>query len=184
MTWSSRNPWHVFYFSNLGVFDKEVHEFAKYNDKRGSNAHRALSALIHKKGRTLAVALSAVDALVKIPRKRKQVVQSWPVIFFSSWIRACFENDRYGGYFLLGGQKLDCWEHAQRMLGDFWSRYRKMEPDLFPSHPQQTLPIFLHGDEGRGLGKRPLLVISFQPVIGITGGENTNSSGHLSQTFV
>lgn len=47
-------------------------------------------------------------------------------------------------------------------------------------HPKE-LPLILHGDEGKGRGqaKRPLLVVSFQPVIGWTSSDNVSSTKYL-----
>lgn len=69
----------------------------------------------------------------------------------------------------MGGHTLDSWNEAQKMLETFWNRYSNIDPNV-PAIPSCTMPMYLHGDEGRGLGKRPLLVISYQPVMGWTGG--------------
>lgn len=69
----------------------------------------------------------------------------------------------------MGGHTLDSWNEAQKTLETFWNRYSNIDPNV-PAIPSCTMPMYLHGDEGRGLGKRPLLVISYQPVMGWTGG--------------
>ena len=81
--------------------------------------------------------------------------------------------------FFLGGNTLDTWEDAQAMLQTFWGRYKNIDPSLVPEHPSQTVPFYIHGDEGRGLGKRPLLVISFQPTMSWTGGQKIPSTKYL-----
>ena len=54
-----------------------------------------------------------------------------------------------------------------------------------PETPSRCIPLFLHGDEGRGQCKRPVLVVSFQCVIGWSGDENVNSKKrHATQNFV
>jgi hypothetical protein len=78
----------------------------------------------------------------------------------TDWARLCFENSKYNGFFFLGGNTLDTWDDAQAMLQTFWGRYKNIDPSLVPEHPSQTVPFYIHGDEGRGLGKRPLLVLS------------------------
>jgi hypothetical protein len=75
---------------------------------------------------------------------------------------------------------LDEWADAQNMLKEFWSRYGKIDQTMVPSNPSQTIPVYLHGDEGRGLGKRPLLVISFQPVMSWVGANSIPSTKHLA----
>ena len=63
-------------------------------------------------------------------------------------------------------------------LEEFWHRYRFVE-DSMPENPRRTLPVMLHGDEGRGQVKRPLMVVSFQPLLSCYGGNNLNSKGQL-----
>ena len=75
---------------------------------------------------------------------------------------------------------MDEWVDAQNMLKEFWSRYGKIDPTMVPTNPSQTIPVYLHGDEGRGLGKRPLLVISFQPVMSWVGANIIPSTKHLA----
>ena len=82
--------------------------------------------------------------------------------------------------FSLAGKTLDEWADAQNMLKEFWSRYGKIDQTMVPSNPSQTIPVYLHGDEGRGLGKRPLLVISFQPVMSWVGANSIPSTKHLA----
>lgn len=113
--------------------------------------------------------VSSVNVKVKVARKRKVIIKPWPVIHLSSWMKECFGNRKYEGFFFLGGRRLEDWNSAQELFKTFWDRYSKIDPDAVPKHPSQTVPVYLHGDEGRGLGKRPLLVISFQPVMGWLG---------------
>ena len=77
--------------------------------------------------------------------------------------------------FFLGGLTLENLPSVHGMLSRFWERYSHVEDVVEVAHPSTTIPWFLHGDEGRGLGKRPLLVISYQCCIGYTGEENINS---------
>ena len=135
--------------------------------------------MIHRKDKTLPVRLSSVDVKVKVPRRRKLLVKPWPVLYMTDWARLCFENSKYNGFFFLGGNTLDTWEDAQAMLQTFWGRYKNIDPSLVPEHPSQTVPFYIHGDEGRGLGKRPLLVISFQPTMSWTGGQKIPSTKYL-----
>ena len=68
------------------------------------------------------------------------------------------------------------------MFAEFWARHA-LSGGSTPKRPGQTLPIWIHGDEGRGLGKKPLLVVSYQPVIGWKGPTAVTSSGCLDCTF-
>jgi len=134
-----------------------------------------MHGLIHRKDKTLSVQVDSVQTRVRIPRKKKVILRPWPVIYLSNWVKECFENKRYGGFFFLGGHTLDNWDDAQKMLKTFWDRYSNIDPNV-PANRSTTIPIYLHGDEGRGLAKRPLLVISYQPVMGWTGGGRVPST--------
>ena len=73
------------------------------------------------------------------------------------------------------------------MFARFWERYEAVNqehPIFFEKTREQQkhcIPIACHGDEGRGLGKNPVLVESYQPVIPWSGEDNLNMVGRLSQ---
>ena len=110
------------------------------------------------------VRLSSVLTPIRASRRRKVVQQSWPVLHLSSWIKVCFQK-RYGGFFLLGGLTMDNLEQVECTLARFWERHASVDGDQ-PPCPKRTIPFYIHGDEGRGQCKRPVLVLSFQPVLG------------------
>jgi len=74
-------------------------------------------------------------------------------------------NTPFEGFFFLGGKKVDQLREVEDQLSKFWQHYKYVDSDV-PSSPKRTLPIYLHGDEGRGLVKRPILILAFQPIIG------------------
>ena len=89
---------------------------------------------------------------------------------------------------VLGGHKLSGGEPAFRgMFARFWDRFRKGRPDLDlysqPFDRSLCVPIALHGDEGRGKLKRPIMVLSLQPVISWRGEAFTNSSRYVGETL-
>lgn len=170
---------------SLGVYDEKVVKLTRCHKSATSRNHsRAMHRMIHREDKTLPVDISAVDVKVKVPRRRKVLIKPWPVISLTSWARLCFENVNYNGYFLLGGQTLDDWDSVQVMLGDFWDRFKHMDSELVPTHPAQTVPIYIHGDEGRGLVKRPLLIISYQPAMSWAGALRIPSTKHLYKMIV
>ena len=85
------------------------------------------------------------------------------------------EDQKYRGYFFLGGQTLENIDAIESMLEDFWLKYEVVEPGCRPLFPKRTIGFYIHGNEGRGQVKRPLLIIAFQCIIGWTGASNTNS---------
>lgn len=80
---------------------------------------------------------------------------------------------------MLGGHKLETELPAiKTMLRQFWERYHFID-GLDVAQPEKTLPFYLHGDEGRGQVRRPVMVISFQPVLSACGSEHLNSGKTL-----
>ena len=45
-----------------------------------------------------------------------------------------------------------------------------------------TIPVAVHGDEGRGLAKLPVLVESYQPILPGCGEDKLNLVGRLVET--
>lgn len=127
---------------------------------------------IHRKGKTLQVPVTSIHTRFKLPRKRRVVAGPWPVLLLKDWILTCFKH--FAGFFFLAGETVDTWEKAQGHFRQFWDRYRKAF-GVEVAHPEATIPIYIHGDEGRGLAKRPLLVISVQPLMAWGGPDIVNS---------
>lgn len=72
---------------------------------------------------------------------------------------------------------------AEEMFEEFWTRYQRVDTMISPAQPRRTIPVFVHGDEGRGLVKRPIMVVSIQPIIGSSGENTTNNRRHLGIDF-
>ena len=149
-----------------------------HSSKNSDNYSRAMHRLIHRTDKSLPVQIGSVQVKVKIRRRRKVVLSPWPIIPLSNWMHACFEDAKYSGFFFLAGHKLDSWAAAHGFR-TFWECYCKLDKNVQVDHPESTIPIYLHGDEGRGLGKRPLLVVSFQPVMSWLGPDYIPSSKHF-----
>lgn len=119
----------------------------------------------------------------RVSRRFTTAQKPWPVLHLSKWIQTCFDTPEFNGFFLLGGKTMNQLSEVESTFSRFWSHYKYIDGNT-PECPQRTVPIYLHGDEGRGLVKRPLLILSFQPIIG-WGGEghaNTIKSQHLCIT--
>ena len=89
---------------------------------------------------------------------------------------------------LLGGCKLNEVQKWKGVFRDFWELYRGANPDhaVFSSNLQleTCMPYFLHGDEGKTLRSRSMMIESFQPVISRKGPSSTNESGNLGHIVV
>ena len=67
-------------------------------------------------------------------------------------------------------------EHDASILAEFWRRYREVEPDntvfaAFQDHDleivaDRTIPVYCHGDEGRGKRRKPVMVWNTHGAIG------------------
>ncbi|CAK9043468.1 unnamed protein product [Durusdinium trenchii] len=73
------------------------------------------------------------------------------------------------------------------MFSRFWERFRPGHPDhpVYQKSVEQrssTIPIAIHGDEGRGLAKVPVLVLAYQVMIPYSGENKLNSSKHSYTT--
>ena len=147
-----------------------------------SNACRNLHRLIHREGMTVPVRISTVRVPVRKRRPTVQKLMVWyPIIYPSSWIEFLLKKH---SYLLLGGWDLKTQAGEwQQLLNDFWIKYKAYNPshvmneaEAPPGHV--TIPIYLHGDEGRGKYKLPIMVEAFQACISYKGTSYKNSSGH------
>lgn len=85
--------------------------------------------------------------------------------------------------FFLGGLRVN--EHLaeiESMLSQFWDRHFYVDGNR-PTDPQRCIPVYIHGDEGRGQCKRPIMIVSFQPLMSWGGCDNLNTSKILSFHF-
>ena len=158
---------------------------SKSGRARGHNASRDFHRWVHRAGKTFQVNISKVKIPRNIKKKNKfgrkvntDTVMMHSVIHLSSWLEAVMKT--FPDFFLGGYSFLD--DHLwMNMFGDFWKHFRS----VCPSHPiyskteaerSCTIPFAIHGDEGRGLSKVPLMVISFQVLIPSSGPENLSST--------
>ena len=145
-----------------------------------TNVCRNLHRLIHREGVTIPLEIS----LVKIPvRKRRPCVQRvmvwYPCIYPSTWMSYLLKNQ---SYLVLGGVDIQEPSKWQGVLSDFWRLYLQYDNCHImnePGSPAQThtIPLYLHGDEGRGKYKLPIMVEAIQPCLSWKGTAFKNSSG-------
>ena len=141
-----------------------------------TNGSRHLTSYIHRNEKTLPVNTTFIQTPLRsraFSRRRKLVTEPWPVLLPREWARVAFDEP-WRGFFLLGGYQLEHLQEAEDMLDRFWSRYCSNNMVSEPPCTKRTIPVFVHGDEGRGLCKRPVMVTSVQPVIGWSGESTVN----------
>ena len=142
------------------------------------NLHRPLT---HKEF-TLRVHISWCNIDIRHATKRRDLNNvPWPVIRLSSWVQYILEIQ--GGQLLLAGHSTtqpDLWEPV---LEQFWNLYQGVDPGhivyQLGLNRRRTLPFMVHGDEGRGRMKQPLLVVAFQGALSHLGMDRLNQSGWL-----
>ena len=123
-------------------------------------------------------------ALISVRHTKNRNLQTipWPVMGLSSWVKYVMQEQ--GGQLLLNGYHISQVELWKISLKHFWDTYFHVDP----THPTfthgldraSTLPYFLHGDEGRGKNKSPLMVLSFQGLLSHYGDMHLNESGPLA----
>ena len=144
------------------------------------HACRNLHSLIHMSGKTLPIPVdSAQTPVLVLSGKIRIETVSYPILKLSQWAEYIFGK---GGQLLLGGRLLsDGPDPIGRMFNRFWQRFRAIRPDLEifeEGHDLRFLiPYGLHGDEGRGKLRRPIMCLSYQPLISYKGMGCLNSSG-------
>ena len=166
-----------------GALDPMLRDMSQCGrDRQDSHACQNLLNLLHKKGHSIPVPLAAVTTPVRWAKRgsSKKAMIQYPILKLSDWCAKIFQA---GGNFLLGGLNLDSAEQFGETLQLFWHRFRVMEPNL-PFYQREDhdwrycLPFALHGDEGRSLGKRPVMIIAAQPLIACPDMSESNLKGY------
>ena len=159
------------------------------NENRERNLRRNLHQLVAKHGRQLNIQISHVKCRVKNYRKGKVRTEtvSWPVIHLSQWMHCMLAQ---GGELLLAGHNVSKTDGWQRVFNQFWKEYQLVDPshpiyhDVEESLHRNFIPYTLHGDEGRGRNKTPVLIESFCPVVSYKGVEYTNIKSLFVEKYI
>lgn len=170
-----------------GFSDLLLSKMAKCSSKRVChNACRNLHSTISRFKKALPIKISYVSTTLRRSRKRKQEVPfQFPVLRTSDWLEYSLDN---GGHWILGGRDLEVWEEFSGELTAFWTRFRALAPNhpyFNQSGPEDwamTLPLALHGDEGRGKAKKACMVMSAQSMLPLHGNKS-NMAGQLGKKF-
>ena len=115
-----------------------------------------------------------------MPRVR-QVQQHYPFIGLMDWAQFLMENH---SEHMLGGFHINEESKYVDMFSRFWRNYYELDPDhivysqFAANQMGWVVPYAIHGDEGRGKAKIPILITSYQMVIGVGGEDATNMKGH------
>ena len=124
------------------------------------NSERDCHAVFRKYGQSLPVPISKMDLDSK---------KGYPFVKMSAWLTYLVENDSLEN--LVGCRDIPV---MQATLKRFWSLYRNSNPDHMMYHatsgaalcPEMTIPVVQHGDEGRSLKRKQIMVVSTTGIIG------------------
>ena len=150
-----------------------------------TNACRNLHLLMEKTpGCRLPLEIDVVKISIRRVRPVRIVQAWWPQLKMKTWLRYLFLNKPE---FLLAGHKFEAHHLWQRDFETFWHHYRLYDN----GHPvfrtnldlKFCIPYFIHGDEGRGLARKPLMCISWQPTVSHKGLGECNDSSHFDRTY-
>ena len=151
---------------------------------KGGNACRNLTRLAQREdGVAVRIPISFCPVRVRLKKPLRVAKVQWPVFKLEHWVKYSLQHVPA---LLLGGHQPQ--DPAWRsMFESFWDMYRHVNA----SHPcyadsehwddglSTCIPCMIHGDEGRGLHRRPFLLISVQPVISHLGPGHVNESTHF-----
>ena len=145
------------------------------------NISRNFHNRLDRNNKVLPVKISWVPVRVRQHRpKVKELDVLYPMIALSDWASYLLQN---APSFLLGGYSITEVQEYTSMFANFWKTYKKIDNShpMYEHHPRcewgRCIPYCLHGDEGRGKSKVPILIQSYQMLIGPAGIEHTNMSG-------
>ena len=136
--------------------------------------------VINSKNALLPVRVDCVQIHIKKKKPTPRRLQIWwPVLKMSEWVQALLMTHPH---VLLCGHR--CEDSGwQCVLERYWRRFQQCDPlhELFASKPQPLwrfcVPYYLHGDEGRGLRNKALMIEAFQVAISHLGDDHTNECG-------
>eukprot|EP00439_Symbiodinium_sp_Y106_P015859 s291_g2.t1 len=149
----------------VGGRDRLLERLGRCARGGSGNACRNLHRMLVDDKLSLPVHVSVIDVPIKALKNGRKRTVGWPILRLSDWARYALGR---GGQMLLAGHCLEDEMAWRAEFRGFWSRYSLIDPahPLFSSgiDTSCTIPFMVHGDEGRGRCKHPLLTISFQGV--------------------
>lgn len=137
--------------------------------KDDRNVCRNLHGMIARGRKLLPVNVTTVGTMWRTSRKKPPSYVKYPVLKPSDWARCSLSK---GGHHFLGGKDLSQALEFGHTLETFWERFQQTDPSFpfftdFPAREawRSAIPLAIHGDEGRGRLKRPVMVVSTQTII-------------------
>ena len=162
------------------MIDPDLDRIAVLGKGKFHNAARALHRFVHREGKTLPIPISTTPLTIRKKGGGCMDV-NYPILRLSDWMK--FILGEAGGQFLLAGHHT--WDTAgfSKVFERFWQNFRSADPshDIYTRKSVNqrcyTIPLCLHGDEGRGLAKVPVMITNFQCVVPWMGEDHVNTHG-------
>lgn len=140
-----------------------------------ANCSRHIHKLMYQQGRILPIQVSQIPTRVRLLKGRPKIeTMPYPTLQPSSWVLYMLEHC---SEILLGGVNIRSVADWQHIFEDFWSKFGRSQPEIEVPFPRTSIPVAIHGDEGRGKAKRPIMCIGLQPLISYLGPAVTNTPG-------
>ena len=152
--------------------------------KSKTNAVRNLTTVLNAKNAMMPVPIDAVQITIQKKKPLPRTLKVWwPVLKMSDWVQVMLQSCPQ---ILLCGYSLQDtgW---QQILKSFWDHYQATNPghEVFMQDKPRGLcvPYYLHGDEGRYLRNKPIMIEAFQMAISHRGPAFTNESGFRGTVY-
>ncbi|CAE7466428.1 FAM186A [Symbiodinium sp. CCMP2592] len=163
----------------LGVVDPDMERIAGLGHGSYHNASRALHRFVHREGKTLPIPISTTPLTIR-QKRGGSIDVKYPILRLTDWLNHILGEA--GGQFVLAGHHV--WDTGhQDVFRRFWQRYESADSQhvIYSQKSEQersrTIPFCIHGDEGRGLAKVPVLITNFQCVVPYMGEDRLNTHG-------
>ena len=148
-------------------------------------ACRTLHRLVRATGMSLPLKLDVAEITIKRLKPLGTFKAYWPFLKMETWTSYLLTH--HPGI-LLGGHKLSEKELWGPLFHNFWKKYKSIDPThaLFQTDYdwKTCVPYAFHGDEGRGTGRIPFLVLSYQPIISHRGMDTCNDSSYFGVIYM
>jgi hypothetical protein len=141
-----------------------LRDIGRAGSSQSSHAERNLHKQVVKLGFSLPVPLTCLN---DVPY-RNQGLQNHPVLSLRGMLQYMMDHNHENLF--LGGLKFSQRAEYSALLTSFWADYKHAHSDhpIYSHHAgalHMCVPIALHGDEGRGLRKMPILCLQTQFVL-------------------
>ena len=158
--------------------DPKLNKIARAGSTSKPKSLKNISRNFHKnldrEKRLLQVKVTMVKLRVLVHRPKVREMKDWAQYLL-----------QHHSEHVLGGHNIDHAAEYTAMFRQFWKNYYNLDPghECYVKFKKfadmgSLIPYCIHGDEGRGKAKNPILITAYQFVIGVHGEQHTNMKGY------